>query len=578
MTLLVKAAKHNAVLILPVTAPLITFACRTQSSSGACGGAGALYAELACAESTRARKGANQCPSDSNGFLVRDGVALWLAVMRNLTEAQYITHQAELQQLFHASMEGMRLTSDGKGSSGAFGSNAWDLSSEPASVEIVTDLMLVIEAYALLGGESRSLLLGAEYHGAITALYSGVLGKGDARLTHHVMRPLQAFLLSCPVLAGQYFNDCGILLQILRTCYASVGCPNLCKIFEAHRATDLALTPYLTFIAQLLLFNPSALHSALTTTKVEVLMFVQQTTGHADDKMLTEGILLTEIVSLMFRLFDSVAYGTAPIATAKLWSLALLSLFPPTVLDNQPVIPPGMAPTKGSARNNKPECIISRTMLMIMNTMQFTIGLAKLEQYNREHCGSGNKASQQEVDCYSLCFWFPSTVSAQQLYSWVDPLVRVCKITLKQERNRKLRAQAQREVSAWVSVGDSDGAGLGACDSFDEADDDSDENGDGESVDYDASMKASGSEHGLAATAPGDDEVMGSAITAQDGDSQRLDVSVEPIVQVHKLRMEQSGYLGASVEMHLTEKFTQLARTLGEEQFSSLRCIADLEL
>jgi hypothetical protein len=42
--------------------------------------------------------------------------------------------------------------------------------------------------------------------------------------------------------------------------------------------------------------------------------------------------------------------------------------------------------------------------------------------------------------------------------------------------------------------------------------------------------------------------------------------------------MEQSGYLGASVEMHLTEKFAQLARTLGEEQFSSLRCIADLEL
>jgi hypothetical protein len=310
-------------------------------------------------------------------------------------------------------------------------------------------------------------------------------------------------------------------------------------------------------------------------------MYVQQTTGHADEKMLTEGILLSEVVSLMFRLFDSVAYGTAPIATAKLWSLALLSLFPPTVVDNQAVIPPGMAPTKGSARSHsKPDCIIGRTMMLIMNTMQFTIGLAKLEQYHREHCGGGSKATQDDVDCYSLCFWFPSTISAQQLYHWVEPLVRVCKSTLKQERSKKFRARALRELSAWVSVDGTDGDGLGgACDSLDDSDgDESDVCDEGECADHDASMKASGSEHGPTATASGDDEVMGTTITAQDGDSQRLDVAIEPIMQVHKLRLEQSGYLGASVEMHLTEKFTQLARTLGEEQFSTLRCIADLKL
>jgi hypothetical protein len=203
MTLLVKAAKHNAALILSVTAPLITFACQTHSRSGACGGASAIYAELVGSESNRARRGANQCPSDSNGFLVRDGVALWLAVMRNLTEAQYITNQVELRQLFCACMDGMHLSARCKGSSSAFGSNAWDLASEPSSMEIVTDLMLVIEAYALLGGESRSLLLDADCHGAITALYCGVLGKGDARFAHCVMRPLEAFLLSCPVLAGK---------------------------------------------------------------------------------------------------------------------------------------------------------------------------------------------------------------------------------------------------------------------------------------------------------------------------------------------------------------------------------------
>ena len=67
---------------------------------------------------------------------------------------------------------------------------------------VLDDLMLVIEAYALLGGESHCPLLDPHCRSGITALYCRALGKVETRLVQYVVRPLQALLLSCPILAG----------------------------------------------------------------------------------------------------------------------------------------------------------------------------------------------------------------------------------------------------------------------------------------------------------------------------------------------------------------------------------------
>ena len=82
----------------------------------------------------------------------------------------------------------------------------------------------------------------------------------------------------------------------------------------------------------------------------------------------------------------------------------------------------------------------------------------------------------------------------------------------------------------------------------------------------------------MKATEAEEDIVMGATITAQDGDSQRLDVAEEPIALVYRARMNQSGLLSASIATHITEKVMQLRKTLGEEQFSTLHCVAELNL
>ena len=140
---------------------------------------------------------------------MKDCLALWLAVMQNLTEAQYATYHVELQHLLCAGLLGLNFTTtEGSASCGAqqhsaaISTQRWDLFAESDSAELVTDLMLVIEAYALLGGESHCPLLDPHCRSGITALYCRALGKVETRLVQYVVRPLQALLLSCPILAG----------------------------------------------------------------------------------------------------------------------------------------------------------------------------------------------------------------------------------------------------------------------------------------------------------------------------------------------------------------------------------------
>jgi hypothetical protein len=567
MKMLVQSSKQHSVAILSVTAPLIVYACDTQHSSS--GGGFAVEQALSAGVTCPFRPPSNvrnKRDASSNGYLVQDGVALWLAVVRNLTEAQFNQHRTELQAVFCTAMTGL-----GFGPAATKAMSGWNLLSDPNAVAILKDLLLVIEAYALLGGELNNVLLQeSSCQQMVVQLYCHILGAVDASLAAYLMRPLQALVLSCPTLAGPFLNESGLLPQLLRGCYASVGCGHMRGIYQAHLQSDAILVAYCTLVAQLLLFNPTALLSALTTIKDEVLMYVQRATGHADEKMLTEGILLVELANLMFRLFDSLAHGTAPSLQAKLWCLSLLTLYPPTMVNNKSVIPPGMtnASCKGSALSQKPDCIMGRVVLMLMQSLPFAMGRAKLEQYQREHC----RDRAESVDYFSLCFWCPSTLSPQQLYTWVEPMVKVCKGALVQERSRRAAQCTKRDLAAQIAI---DGHGDGALETGD--DDDSDDE-DGES--YEASMKASSSEHDdttLTAAAAVGTPTAG-PITAATGDAQVLDTAVEPIVEVHKLRMMQSGLLTASIEAHLTEKLSQLCRTLGEEQFSTLRCIADLGL
>lgn len=206
MALLVKAAKGHSVSILPITTPLIAAACRCGSLSSRNSNNSINSSGSGRRDSTRA--GGGTPSSCNNGFLAKDGLALWLAVMQNITESQYATYHVELQNLVCGAMAGLNISpsrAEAAPSGAQSVTQRWNIFAEADSAELITSLMQVVEAYALLGGEAHCILLDAQCRAALTSLYCGALGKVEAKLVQFVVRPLQALLMCCPILAGQFY-------------------------------------------------------------------------------------------------------------------------------------------------------------------------------------------------------------------------------------------------------------------------------------------------------------------------------------------------------------------------------------
>ena len=173
MMQLVRASKHFSATILPITTPLIMFALSTGSNSYSVGPARSTDCDN---ETPRVR---NKC-SGGYGYLVKDGLALWLAVMQNLTAEQYSTYHKELQHVFSVCMTSLHISNTPTPTtytSDAFVYNNWDIQAEPDSAVLITDILLCVEAYCLLGGEGYSLLSDLNCRSAMTALYMKCLGK-----------------------------------------------------------------------------------------------------------------------------------------------------------------------------------------------------------------------------------------------------------------------------------------------------------------------------------------------------------------------------------------------------------------
>jgi len=170
MTQLVRASKHYSATILPITTPLIMFALSTGSNSNSVGPARTND----CDPESFSR---SKC---SYGYLVKDGLALWLAVMQNLTEPQYSAYHKELQHVFSVCMTSLHISNTPTPTTyttDAFVYNSWDILAEPDSAVLITDILLCVEAYCLLGGEGYSLLSDLNCRSALTALYMKCLGK-----------------------------------------------------------------------------------------------------------------------------------------------------------------------------------------------------------------------------------------------------------------------------------------------------------------------------------------------------------------------------------------------------------------
>lgn len=392
-----------------------------------------------------------------------------------------------------------------------------------------------------------------------------------------------------------------MLTHIIRIIMASAPCANLQNLVASYKTTDQALVSYLTLIAYILYVDPSTLYTALTVFVAEVVNYVAQCTGTKCDKVLTEAILLQQIVGVMHSVHGTIKAHNAPLYTYKLWSLALLTLIPPTLINNAPLLSPigasntnNTSSTKGLA--TKPDCIFGRIMLKLLSTVQCTFGKECLEQYQRDYCNSHttNSTSDSNLDYSTLSFWYPSTLSTEQLYGMVDSIVSMCKCTLKQERRKGHHAALLRQLDELLQGGSGEGLGTetshmgamsemflncGSSDSSDTNDDDEDDdNNNTDSEDTECMNCTSGKD------SPNDNSTielnvnMSAGITAAEGDAQQLDVCELPIRAVLHRRLTESYILNAKVEVHLKEKCTQLRRVLGEEHYATLRCVSELGL
>ena len=371
---------------------------------------------------------------------------------------------------------------------------------------------------------------------------------------------------------------------------ASANCPNFQKILLQYKQSDYAVVSYVTLVAYVMILDPATLFTALTNLVVEILDYVIRQCGTKCDRILDEGIVMNEICGVMFNLFASIKCHTAPLFTSKLWSIALLSLLPPTMINNT-TMHPTPSTTNPNDLSMKPDCLISRTMLKFLNSVHCRLGRAKLENYQRDRCSSTNSSNSSnipDVDYSSLCFWFPSVLSAQQVYYLVEPIVKVCKSVLKDERRKCHSSLMQRQLEELIKGGSSESSSdnnnmnqlnmmLGGCSSTDSSECSVEEDSDSDDFDMKCSGRYDNSSSG-GNNNGGDTVNMGGAITAADGDGANLDVCELPLLTVLRARLTDSYLLNASIEVHLTEKFTQLSRTLGEEQFANLGCIADLNL
>lgn len=377
---------------------------------------------------------------------------------------------------------------------------------------------------------------------------------------------------------------------------ASAPCVNLQNLVASYKTTDTALVSYLTLVAYILYVDPSTLYSALTVFVAEVVTYVSQCTGTKCDKVLTEAILLQQIVGVMTNVHGSAKSQTAPLYTYKLWSLALLTLIPPTLINNAPLLSPmsGVSNTNTNSNStkglaSKPDCIFGRIMLKLLNTVQCTFGKECLEQYQRDYCNSHSTAPTTNLDYSTLSFWYPSTLSTEQLYGMVDSIVTMCKCTLKNERRKGHKDTLSRQLDELLQGGSGEGLSMetsqmGAmsemflhCDSSDSSDSSvCDEDGnDSDSEDTECMNCTSTKE----ITTDNTVEVnMSAGITAAEGDAHQLDVCELPLRTVLRSRLTESYILNAKVEIHLKEKCTKLRRVLGEEHYATLRCIAELSL
>lgn len=257
---------------------------------------------------------AHACSGDeSTGHLSASGVSLCLAVMRNLPSAD-----AYCEAIDSMLLQCVRCLFSQLGSEEAPESGSHLRVRQPD--DDARHAMLICEAYAITDGPRLLYTSPAALQECLLQL----MGKCKANLVPYVVRPIEALFLSCPGDAGRFLLQSGVLLVAVRICAASV--PQFATILSSNVEEDVVLVMYLSIFARMLLADAASLMPACQMLCTELL--AADSTGHLAG--LDGGVLVKCLIRLMLDKFDAVGSSVAGVWRRRLWSLALLSLYPQT--------------------------------------------------------------------------------------------------------------------------------------------------------------------------------------------------------------------------------------------------------
>lgn len=274
MTTIVKVACDTSSQLHPVIIPLISYAIIGTDSPGT---------------------------MDPN-FLLKEGIALWLAIIRTFTGAYSVDLDSCLRGCLSALVG---INGDGSVTEGLLG----DLDDDG-----VKDVCMVIEAYALVGS-SECLRSCSEL---LKLLYHRLLGQVQPRIVPYLLRPIDAFLLSCPGEAMSFLYQSGVLSRMLQGCCAHI--PGLNVVMQDFMEPEVALVGYLSVLARVILLDNMAFLQLCST----LLQDISRISGGMVNGTAEE--LVSGVVVLMLEQSDHVSCLAGGQWRRKLWVLSLASL------------------------------------------------------------------------------------------------------------------------------------------------------------------------------------------------------------------------------------------------------------
>jgi hypothetical protein len=235
-------------------------------------------------------------------YLSKEGVLLWLTILRN----SHTGYTDGLDEVLPIALDGLfnrQGLSDGE-------------------ITHLCNIMRVCESYAIIGGKDCLMKHATIFHQVFTKL----IGEVAPKAVSFVMRPFEAFFLTCAPEIIMFLEQSELLVAILKPCLAAMtNLPLLVHHLEKKKEMELAMIPHLTLIARIILVNPSSIMTGITSILQEIDFTEMKANG------IDENIVVKELVGMMLDKFDQVGYSEAGMWRRRLWCLALLSLYPSQV-------------------------------------------------------------------------------------------------------------------------------------------------------------------------------------------------------------------------------------------------------